>query len=157
MLQNLEISTGNMVTWLEYRLDFFCLMWQPSDISTSGIYVPLWCWELGEFRILMRSADFTRYQSCNCSMCHTIAYDTNISMAKLLVTTGMVPCCKLVQDNSLVLLSHKFCPCLIYVTLPRPWSHSSPAPQCLGSRSGFQNNIILSLCFRFLFTVLVGY
>ena len=90
-------------------------------------------------------------------MCLTIAYDTNISMAKL-VPTGMVSCFKLVQDSSLVLLSHKFCLLMPYLcyTAPPPSSLTPLLPPSVwASQIGFQDNV--ELVFQiFFFTVLAG-
>ena len=78
-------------------------------------------------------------------MCLSIAYDTTISIAKL-VPTGMVSCCKLVQDNSLVLLeATDFAPALFMLHCPPPPLSpglTPPLPCSVWARRiGFQNNI----------------
>ena len=118
-----------------------------SDISTLSTSLVL---GVGVTSIYGGDLLIARYQIGKCSVCLTVAHNTNISMAKL-VNAGMVSSCKLVQDNTLVVLSHKFCPSLVHA----PWSHSSPLPLLSGPQE-LASRTILSLCFRFLFTVLAG-
>ena len=112
-----------------------------SDISTLSTSLVL---GVGVTSIYGGDLLIARYQIGKCSVCLTVAHNTNISMAKL-VNAGMVSSCKLVQDNTLVILSNKFCPCLVYVTLPLPphplVSLLSPPPSVWASRISFQNNI----------------